>query len=105
MIFRGYNLHCLDAKISVQRKHFHPHSRHARQLVATVDYGHGHKLPSDTPVPQELQRAFWWGCLNGQLLSQHFVHLLFVVTLTPQALESWDEKKNIKKMTNMLLGQ
>lgn len=74
-------------------KHWHSYCRHARHLVAEVDDGHGHELPSDSPVPQELQRAFWWGCLNGCLLSRHFIHLLFVVALTPQSLESWDVKE------------
>ncbi len=84
----------------------HPHCRHARQLVAAVDDAHCDKLPSDSPVQQQLQRRLRWGCLNDCLLSQHFVHLLFVVAWAPQSLKSWDEKDQRhrhKKLRHALL--
>lgn len=70
-------------------KRFHHYSGEARQLVAAVDDGHGYELPSDSPVPQEAQGAFWRGGLDSSLLSQHLSHLLSVITFTPQCLESY----------------
>lgn len=46
--------HYSDVKNKHEAKLFHPHRRHAGQLVAEVNDGHGDELPSDSPVPQEL---------------------------------------------------